>query len=110
MGQDVFIGWKRDRHDHGFGIRIRVPQLSCGIDGHSLAKGRTMESTIQDCPECGKPGHHEVPGATRLFVDFIDRYAPGTASKKRRQEMYGLRSGVLHGADLLQIDQDIAVQ
>jgi len=60
------------------------------------------------CPECGECTQHETPGATRRFKDFLDKYAPGTAFLKRRADMYALRSGILHGSELMQIDQDLA--
>jgi hypothetical protein len=60
------------------------------------------------CPCCGKLTQHEVPGATRRFKDFLDIYAPGTTLAKRRDNMYSLRSGILHGSDLMQLDQDLA--
>ena len=61
-----------------------------------------------DCPECGKPTQHEVPGATRRFKGFFDNYAPGAALEKRRDRMYGLRSGIVHGSELMHLDQDLA--
>ncbi len=60
------------------------------------------------CPTCGKPTQHEVPGATRRFKDFFDTYASGAAMAKRRADMYSLRSGILHGSKLMQLDQDLA--
>ena len=60
------------------------------------------------CPVCGGECQHEVPGATRRFKDFFDTYAQGAALAKRRDEMYGLRSGILHGSELMQLDQDLA--
>lgn len=60
------------------------------------------------CPICGKPTQHEVPGATRRFKGFFDTYAPGVALAKRRDDMYSLRSGILHGSKLIQLDQDLA--
>jgi hypothetical protein len=51
---------------------------------------------------------HEVPGATRRFKDFFDIYAPGATLAKRRDNMYSLRSDILHGSDLMQLDQDLA--
>ena len=56
----------------------------------------------------GEPAQHEVPGATRRFKDFFDNYAPGAALAKRRDDMYSLRSGILHGSELMQLDQDLA--
>jgi hypothetical protein len=61
-----------------------------------------------ECPICGKPTQHEVPGATRRFKDFFDIYAPGATLAKRRDDMYSLRSGILHGSDLMQLDQNLA--
>jgi len=60
------------------------------------------------CPTCGKPAQHEVPGATRRFKDFFDTYALGAALARRRDDMYSLRSDILHGSDLMQLDQDLA--
>lgn len=61
-----------------------------------------------ECPICGKPTQHEVPGATRRFRDFFDTYASGAALARRRDDMYSLRSGILHGSELMQLDQDRA--
>jgi hypothetical protein len=61
-----------------------------------------------NCPGCRKLTQHEVPGASRRFKDFFDTYAPGAALAKRRSHMYSLRSGILHGSELMQLDQDIA--
>ncbi len=61
-----------------------------------------------NCPICGNPTQHEVPGATRRVKDFFDTYAAGTALAKRRDDMYSLRSGILHGSQLMQLDEDYA--
>jgi hypothetical protein len=60
------------------------------------------------CPICDKLTQHEVPGATQRFKDFFDTYAAGTALATRRDDMYSLRSGILHGSKLMQLDQDLA--
>lgn len=60
------------------------------------------------CPVCNGPCQHQVPGATERFRAFFDTYAGGAALKRRRNEMYALRSGILHGSDLMQLDQDRA--
>jgi hypothetical protein len=60
-----------------------------------------------DCPVCGKQTQHEVRGATRRFKDLINTYAPGVGTG-RRNEMYQLRSGVLHGSKLIEIDYALA--
>ena len=60
------------------------------------------------CGECDADRTHEVPGATERFRSFFETYAPGAALRKRRTQMYELRSGILHGSDLMQLDQDLA--
>jgi hypothetical protein len=60
------------------------------------------------CEQCQADRSHEVPGATERFRSFFETYAPGAALRKRRTQMYELRSGILHGSDLMQMDQDLA--
>jgi hypothetical protein len=48
------------------------------------------------------------PGSTGRFRDFFERYAPGASFAARRGQMYDLRSGILHGSELMTIDEDIA--
>lgn len=60
------------------------------------------------CDKCERDATHEVPGATERFRAFFEKYAPGKSLKSRRSEMYSLRSGILHGSELMQLDQDIA--
>jgi hypothetical protein len=43
---------------------------------------------------------------TARFRNFIERYAPGASLEKRRTEMYALRSDILHGSGLMEMDQD----
>jgi len=47
------------------------------------------------------------PGFSR-FRDFFDAYAAGAAMAKQREDMYSLRSGILHGRKLMQVDQDLS--
>jgi hypothetical protein len=44
---------------------------------------------------------------TRRFHDFFERYAPGASLAARRDQMYDLRSGILHGSELMAMDQDL---
>jgi len=60
------------------------------------------------CEQCKKDVSHEVPGPTEGFRAFFEKYAPDASLKKRRDEMYSLRSNILHGSDLMQLDQDLA--
>jgi hypothetical protein len=61
-----------------------------------------------NCPVCSKPTQHEVPGVTRRFKGFFDTHASGAALANQRDAIYSLRSGILHGSDLMQLDQDLA--
>ena len=47
------------------------------------------------------------PGSTARFRAFFERYAPDASLSSRRDQMYDVRSGILHGSDLMTIDQDI---
>ena len=60
------------------------------------------------CEECKGHCQHEVPGATERFRAIFEKYAPGASLRCRRSEMYSLRSGILHGSELMQLDQDLA--
>jgi hypothetical protein len=57
------------------------------------------------CDDCQDYSQHETPGATERFRSFLEKNAPGAALKARRNEMYSLRSGILHGSDLMELDQ-----
>ena len=63
-----------------------------------------------ECPVCGGPGTHEVPGPTKLFRNFLATYAPDASLAKDRDRMYKLRSDILHGSDVLEIDQIVPIQ
>ncbi len=45
------------------------------------------------CPRCNKP---EGPGPTRLFNEFLDRFAPDAI--EGRHTLYSVRSGLTHGS------------
>lgn len=60
------------------------------------------------CEECKDYRQHEVPGAVERFRVFFEKYAPGATLRSRRTKMYDLRSGILHGSELMQLDQDLA--
>jgi hypothetical protein len=59
------------------------------------------------CEQCQADRSHEAPGATERFRSFFETYAPGAALRKRRTQMYELRSGILHGSNLMLMDQDL---
>ncbi len=60
------------------------------------------------CPHCNKDYTHEVPGPTERFRTALENFAPGAVLKKRRDKMYSLRSSILHGSELMQLDQDLS--
>jgi hypothetical protein len=45
-----------------------------------------------------------VKGARERFRNFVEKYAPGEALEKRRNEMYSYRSQILHGDALMEMD------
>jgi Apea-like HEPN len=57
------------------------------------------------CDTCNADFQHEVPGATERFRAFFEKYAPGESLRNRRSQMYNLRSGILHGSKLMELDQ-----
>jgi hypothetical protein len=57
------------------------------------------------CDECKENRPHDVPGATENFRAFFEKHAPDPGLRERRSKMYGLRSKILHGSDLMQLDQ-----
>jgi hypothetical protein len=59
------------------------------------------------CELCQDNRPHEVPGAIERFRLFFETYAPGADQRKRRSQMYDLRSGILHGSNLMLMDQDL---
>jgi Apea-like HEPN len=61
------------------------------------------------CEQCKKIRSHDVPGATEKFRAFFQKYAPGSGLSEGRSKMYGLRSKILHGSDLMQLDQGRAL-
>lgn len=58
------------------------------------------------CPVCNKNTQHEVPGATRRFIDLIKGYGGGGSEDSNA--IYALRSEILHGSGLVQLDDSFA--
>jgi hypothetical protein len=67
--------------------------------------GDSIKHTVY-CERCEENRQHDVPGATEKFRDFFEKYAPSPALRKQRNRMYAMRSRILHGSDLMQLDQD----
>ena len=60
------------------------------------------------CDVCKATTTHDAPGATENFRSFFETFAPGEVLRKDRNLMYKLRSGILHGSGLMQLDQNLA--
>jgi hypothetical protein len=84
----------------------RIRRISAS--GAHVALVNAIESLVEparngaSCDACGKA---ERSGPTRLFSDFIETYGPDL-EKKDRARLYEIRSGLVHGALLL--DDDFA--
>lgn len=44
---------------------------------------------------------------TTRFHEYLDQYAPGASLRDQRKKMYALRSDILHGSGLMEMDQGI---
>lgn len=53
------------------------------------------------CPECGQ---ERLNQPTKRFKDFISRYAPGSGTRSDLDDLYRVRSGLVHGSALLHHD------
>src|SRR5262249_6774161 len=107
-------GENRAKFDRAtFWVEIASRQWNTSVSASFAALVSAIESLTDrgtthqfTCPTCGEPAQHEVPGATRRFKDFFDRHAPGETLKSQRNKMYKVRSEILHGSELMQLDQD----
>src|SRR5439155_14540763 len=54
------------------------------------------------CEKCGRP---IGVGPTKLFMEFVERFAPGGASEADRRKLYSIRSALSHGGSLLPSDR-----
>ena len=74
----------------------------------SAAEALTERGTVHRvyCEKCHADSQHEAPGATERFRAFFEKHAPDASLRSRRGQMYTLRSGILHGSKLMQLDQD----
>jgi len=105
---------KFDRATFWFGTAARMWDISISASFAALVsaiESLTVRGNVHhfDCPVCARPTQHEVPGPTQLFRDFLATYAPGATLAKDRNDMYALRSGILHASDLMELDRDIPV-
>ena len=57
------------------------------------------------CPECNELTQHHSPGVTESFRRFLETYAPAASLRRRRTEIYELRSNLVHGGTLMELDE-----
>jgi hypothetical protein len=50
--------------------------------------------------------NRDGPGSSARFREFLERYSPGACLETARNKIYRLRSTILHGSVLLEIDRD----
>ncbi len=102
---------KFDRATYWFSMASRQWEDSMSASYASLvsaAEALTPEDGTKHwvyCVKCEKSITHDVPGATAKFRSFFETYAPDSGLKDRRKKIYELRSKILHGSDLMQLDQ-----
>jgi hypothetical protein len=58
----------------------------------------------QGSPKCPCCKRQNGPGPTKLFEEFLEKFAPGDQTKSQRKEFYEIRSRILHGDRLLLSD------
>jgi len=103
---------KFDRSTFWMNIASRQWTISASASFTSLVSAveslteRGVKHSIY-CLQCNKKQSHESPGATERFRSFFETHAPGAALRERRKQMYALRSGIVHGGELMQMEQDL---
>ena len=104
-----------DRAAFWFGTASSMRDVSVSASFAAFAsaiESLTARGTAHDfrfCPVCGGPGKHYVQGPTKLFRNFLATYAPDASLAKDRNRMYDLRSTILHGNDLMEVDQIVPI-
>jgi hypothetical protein len=103
---------KFDRAAFWFGAASRLWDVSMSASFAALVsavESMTSRGNVHDitCPVCGRRTQHEIPGPTKLFKGFLETYTPGSTLAGNRSDIYGLRSDILHGEHLLELDREI---
>lgn len=106
---------KFDRASFWFGIASGLRDVSISASFVAFASAiesltsRAKRHDFKFCPVCGRPGTHEVSGPTKLFRNFLATYAPDPSLAEDRNRMYRLRSTIVHGSDVMELDQSIPI-
>lgn len=88
-----------------FGYRYMGPSFLSMVSAIEALGAAEVSHTAQ-CTECGGTFVHRVPGPTEAFRNFLSTYAPGPQLNSRRSDMYSLRSGLVHGNVLMELDDE----
>jgi hypothetical protein len=84
---------------HSYSRSASFTALMCAVEALILP-----ETGAALCPTCRRP---QNKGPTRLFAEFVDRFAPGDSiSKADRRQFYKIRSRLSHGGGLLSSDME----
>ena len=105
---------KFDRAAFWFSTSSRMRDISMSAAFAALVsavESLTASSDLHQfsCPFCGGSTDHRVPGPTKLFRNFLAAYAPGASLATDRVDMYDLRSDVVHGEHLVELDREIPI-
>lgn len=103
---------KFDRAAFWFSTSSRMWDISMSAAFAALVsaiESLTATGNVHDftCPICGLPTNHRVPGPTKLFRNFLATYAPSASLAKERDDMYDLRSNLVHGGHVVELDREI---
>ena len=74
---------------------VWLQQQELELQRQELAETREDEN----CECCGN-----VPGATKSFLDFMERFGPTGLTRTQVRDLYKLRSCLTHGRTVLQMD------
>ena len=111
---EALSGLDRDKFDRAafwFSTSSRMWDISISASFAALAfaiESMTTGSNIHEvqCLACGSPIES---GPTKLFKNFLAAYAPGASLARDRKDMYMLRSDVVHGEHLVELDREIPI-
>jgi hypothetical protein len=105
---------ERDRLDRGlFWLDMAHRQFGQSISASFASLVTSIEAFLDrgqrhvvECKDCGgRKVEHYTPSIGESFKAFLARFAPGTALQASRSKMYKVRSKILHGDNLMLLDQ-----
>ena len=111
---EALSGSNREKFDRAmfwFSTSSRLWDVSMSASFAALAfavESMTSGGNVEDvlCPVCGSPTES---GPTKFFRNFLAAYAPGNSLDTDRNDMYSLRSKVVHGDHLVELDWAIPI-